>query len=472
MKNYSTYVYGKEFNKGLLDTSKELKNFVSENRQILLQDFYIGESQGLHAISKALQMISAENKVYGKILSRTIMQSESLSGGSSSFGLLFFSYFIEEILKNKEIVLNVNEFKQTLVATLSAYKKFIEDNMKPANEEKIKHYVEKSVQDSLLSNVIFEAITLSGIEGKIYIESSKNSMYVVEKTVGYEFFLKPVSIFLPKASSSMPLEFSDCKVLLIDGIIEKVSEVDQILRFFFNTKESLVVVARGFSEEVLATLKANYDRELLKIVPVLLESDLESLNLLSDLSCVCGSNVVSAMKGDLLSLIKPEELSSVEKIRLLSNKIIVENTTTTPQVFLHIETLLKKRYDNQMVEDIVSLFDKRIKSLSQNTTTIRLPNLTTLEEQTKKAKIDVTLRDIKSIINHGIVNCSTLAEAKKSVFENSGLPKIFLDSLLKTFKAFGNKDLPSLSAFVGVYVFAKTAETILSSTGLVVSQED
>lgn len=465
MKNYSIYMDNAVFDKILLSTTKKLKDFISQNKNILLDDFYVGESQALHGISKFLGTLPNESLPFAKLISKTILQSEGLSGSSSIIGLLFFSIFLEKILKeNDGLCQNAQTIKENIKVALEIFKKKIESEMRPASDDIVKNYIFDNLDDKLLASTINEAIKISGIEGKIYIEESKNAFYVVEKFVGYEFSLKPISLFLPK-SSIANLEFNDCKVFLVDGIIEKVSEIDQILRHFFNSKESAIIVARGFSEEIIATLKTNYDRELLKIIPILLESDLESLNTLNDLACVCKSDIVSAMKGDLLSLVKPESLVSVDKVRCVYNKIIIENSNTLPAVASHLEYLLKKRYDNQLVEDVVNLYDKRIKTLSQNTTVIRLPNTTILEQQTNKAKIDTILRDIKSIINNGIVSKASLAQMPKP--ENR-MQFLFLQSVEETFSYLKKKDISSLSAYVGIYVFAKVAETILSTNGMVV----
>lgn len=465
MKNHSIYMDEVFFNKTLLSATRKLKDFISKNKNLLLEDFYVGESQGLHGVSKFLNTLPKESLTYAKLVSKTILQSEGLSGGSSIIGLLFFSIFLEKVIKEEGLRGNAQNIKKNIEAANILFKKEIESKMKPASDDIVKNYIFGNVKDHLLASAIYEAINVSGIEGKIYIEESKNAIYVVEKFTGYEFPLKPISFFLPKTSISN-LEINDCKIMLVDGIVDKISEIDQLLRYFFNNKESAVVIARGFSEEVVGTLKANYDRDLLKIIPVVLESDLESLNVLNDVACVSGSDIISAMKGDLLTLVRPESLASVNKIRCVHNKIIIENSSTLPAVASHLEYLLKKRYDNQLLDDVVDLYDKRIKTLSQNTTVIRLPNATTLEQQTNKAKIDVVLRDIKSIINNGIVSSKDLTEMPKI---EERMQSLFFQSIEETFSLLNKAEVSSLSAYVGVYIFAKMAETILATTGMVVS---
>ena len=78
------------------------------------------------------------------------------------------------------------------------------------------------------------------------------------------------------------------KVLLVDGLIEKVSELDKLLNKSFETKNTLMIVAQGFSEEVVATVWNNNNRGIFDVMLARLPQSLESLNVLNDISAVSG----------------------------------------------------------------------------------------------------------------------------------------------------------------------------------------
>ena len=467
MKTYTRVSLGRDFDKDLLKTINFLENSLVGQKNILLNDFYVVNNLSLHAVAKTLQRL--ENDTYAKILAKSILQSENLSGSSAIVGLRFFCHLSKEMLLNKPLLSNARLFQEELTVALDTCKRNIEGAIVPANSESIVSLVKTCLaDDKVLAEALLKSVFMAGVEGKIYLEDSKSSSaYVIEKHTGYEFDTRPLKIFLGNKTSS-GFDLSEPRILLVDGIVETVAEIDQILRKMFETKESMVIVARGFSEEVVATLKANFDRGLLNIIPVVLESNLESLNVLNDIACVCGSTVISSLTGEFLSMVKADDLAKVSKIRCLPDKMVVENAQTFSSVVTHIDYLLKKRFDNQSVEDITNLYDKRIKALSQNTVILRLPVMSAMESQTKKAKADVVLRDIKTLVNHGHISVANFLNTQDSSNKDkSEIVRIFNNSVRKTMAQLGDAQVSSLSVYLGIYLFTKLAGSLLTSSAMI-----
>lgn len=476
MQNSSIYLSKTDFHKELQEINSKLLEQILGGTLSMNDDFYAVPNKSLHFLSKIVQPNAIRHssinieKTYFKILSKTILQAESLSGGASIFGFLFGSFFLKELLKQTTLPPNVThtDLKANLDRCLLDLKTKLERKIVPFNNSLMTDYVENTLPDnSVLANVVLSAVNLAGLEGKIYIEDGKQSMYSIEKKIGYEFFAKPLKIFLNSAGF---LEYQEAKILLVDGLIESVSEIDNLLSVSFENKRPMLLVARGFSEEVIGTLKVNFDKGFLNIIPVLIDSDLESINLLADISAVCGGNVVSSLKGDMLCLVKYDDLVCVDKVRCQAGKIILENQATQGQIGKHLEFLLNKRQENQNVADIVDLVDKRIKALSANTVVIRLPNPGQIESQTIRAKIDILLRDIKSLTSNGIVYFDDLCRAD-NFYDNtqpSDLEARFIKSLLNASNILKEKNMISpLSVYIGIYLFSKMTLDIVQSDGIV-----
>jgi hypothetical protein len=249
-----------------------------------------------------------------------------------------------------------------------------------------------AAENNIARNVLLEAIPLAGFAGKIIIEKSVAGMASVELIRGYTF----------NYVSAFPLicRFENPRVVCIDGLIESVSEIHHLLESASSAKEPMIMFVRGLSDDVLHTLKVNYDRGSLKVVPVLVRFDLNGMNTLNDIVVASGGDLISSLKGDLISSIKFHELPRVENMMFHQNKIVIVNRCTRKNVDLHVQELRKKRA-NEKVDDVSTLIDSRIKSLSPNHVVIRL-----IDDKNfivTSQTIDYTLRAIRELIDRGSI---------------------------------------------------------------------
>ncbi len=246
--------------------------------------------------------------------------------------------------------------------------------------------------------MVKEAIRLAGFAGRIIVEKTSSSIPSVELIRGYGFDLQQL---LP-----IDVSFVHPRVTCIDGYIESVSELHHLLEAAAAAKEPCVMFLRGMSEDVKHTLKVNYDRGSLRVVPVGVRYDLEGMNTLVDLSIVTGADLVSSLKGDLISNIKFEELPYVDQVTVFRGRVVVTNVKTHHRVNQHVAELRTRREKPEVVIDVGRLLDMRIKSLSPNHVVVRLPD--DKDFVTNSQAIDYTLRAVRSIIEHGVTADSQL----------------------------------------------------------------
>ena len=241
-------------------------------------------------------------------------------------------------------------------------------------------------------SMLQKALRLAGFAGRIVVEKTTSAIPSVELVRGYTFELQQL---LPADVSIL-----NPKVVCIDGYVESVSEIHHLLEAASSAKEPVLLFLRGLSDDVKHTLKVNYDRGSLRVIPVAVRFDLEGMNTLIDISVVAGCDLISSLKGDLISSIKFDELPHVEQITLFKGRTVITNKATSRRVKQHLSELRKRRADIHLVEDVGKLLDKRIKSLSPSLVVIRLPD--DKNYVIKSQSIDYALRAIRSAIEHGL----------------------------------------------------------------------
>lgn len=236
-----------------------------------------------------------------------------------------------------------------------------------------------------------DALRLAGFTGRVIIEKTTSLMPSVELVRGYTFEIQQL----------LPIDFNFIRprVACIDGYVESVSEVHHLLEAASEAKEPCILFIRGASEDVKHTLKVNYDRGSLRVIPLGVRFDLEGMNTLVDLATVTGAVLVSSLKGDLISSVKFSELPYVEQVTVFRGRVIVTDSKNRLAVKGHMSKLRERRA-NERVDDVALLLDKRIKSLSPNHVIVRLPD--DKDFVTNSQAIDYALRAVRSAIDHGV----------------------------------------------------------------------
>lgn len=243
---------------------------------------------------------------------------------------------------------------------------------------------------SLTRGMVSQALQLAGFAGRVFVERARKQPSV-ELVRGYSFSLTP----------SWPLiaRLDTPRVVCIDGYIQEVSEIHHLLQAASDDKEPVLLFIRGLSNEVLHTLRVNYDRGSLKVVPMIVCFDLEGINTLNDVSIVSGADLVSSNKGDLISAIKLHESPKVDNAVIGRDRIIIVNRSSHRAVSSHVAHLREKR--TTVIDDVAKLLDARIRSLSPNQVIIRIPDDSDFVISSQA--IDYVLRAVRSLTDYGTV---------------------------------------------------------------------
>lgn len=446
----------------LQEANLNIKEKLSKINIAMSESLYPLEKNSYHFVTRMLKSNNRVERTLYSLIYTAAYQSELLSAGSSYVALLFATAFLDNLMKQEEEFLNTNE--NDLVAEYNKSTQKLRDLItsvsKPPSFELLeKHIGNVCGGDKLLSQAILQALEIAGLEGKIHVADSVQPTYMVEMKAGYAFNLKPFKFFLNEVGI---WEARNVKVLIVDGLLETVSELDKILNKSAETKIPMLLVAQGFSEEVVATLKMNTDRGAFNIIPVRLGVDLEGLNVANDVATVCGTDVVSALKGEMVMFVDYDTLPLVDLVRCTDREVMIEHGSTRGMVSQHIRGLLEKRNENHAIEDVNTLYDSRIKSLISNAVVIRLPNMAETKKESVRVRIDVALRTCKAMLNYGIVNNTNVM--------NWFLPTTPMDKIIKVSLidvAREVEECSSLSTYAGMSIVGKTILSMMCSRGFV-----
>lgn len=247
------------------------------------------------------------------------------------------------------------------------------------------YFTEKEIK------IVKNSIELMGSSARIRYEKSRlNADVLLEIKQGYCFTLN-------SAISIGRWSRKDCKVMCIDGIVESVSEISHLLNFFSSSKFPLLLFCRGFSNDVLNTLAVNYKRGSLDILPIAAPVDFDTANIMLDFSTVCGSEVLSSDKGQLISHSKPENLSSIDFVDFDNQKLVVVNSSTSKAVEILKKNISKKI--ETVDPSLIELNSKRLHSLDAAYGILKYPDNSLYSNWNER--IDLALKMFSHSLIHG-----------------------------------------------------------------------
>jgi chaperonin GroEL (HSP60 family) len=190
----------------------------------------------------------------------------------------------------------------------------------------------------------------------------------------------------------------DARVLIADAYIENESEVRKLLEWCGKEKERLLLCCRGFSDDVLHTLAVNRARGTLSGYALVIPFDENDANTLVDIATILGSDVVSSLKGQLISTLDPASMPRARHARLRSNLLEIND----PQARARTDRLaanLREKLETAEPEAIDPL-EKRLKRLTGSTMIVRLKE--DADHAMRCERWDLALRTVRAAVR-GVV---------------------------------------------------------------------
>jgi len=243
---------------------------------------------------------------------------------------------------------------------------------------------------ALSTSILTELLNHCNAGTKIKLNKSSNQKTYVEISNSYQF--SAVQLSTPKKTQE-----TDCKIFVIDGFIEDVSELHHLFYHFSNNEKEtpFVIFCRGASDDVVSTISVNNARSSFKCYAYKISFDAENVNTLVDIAVVSGCDVTSSLKGELISSIKVENVKHVDSFTQSGGRVLIKCDASKSRVRSHLNNLNKKLADCNEIEKEYIL--KRISNLSANRIDVFIPD--DMNYYARSQELDEGIRLILSIMN-------------------------------------------------------------------------
>lgn len=281
------------------------------------------------------EMVSDDSRdqTLKNLLINTVVTSESLWAGSGLISLLTLLEACKVFSKSRILNNRIEYDNQPLTTEVCTHSR-------RSSSKDILSSI-KQLTSSQYETEVAKSVLLMGGSTTVNISEETGLRTVISSRSGYKIKVTCSDLFWSASSASI-ISLYDAKSICIDGIVESVSEIHNIMDQSFETGQSVVIFARGFNDDVINTLAVNHSKGMLNVIPVTVPYDVTGVNQLVDIAICSKSDVVSALKGELISTIEWEDLNSVDKILINKNAITLHNPVAKSSVQRQVKKLQNK----------------------------------------------------------------------------------------------------------------------------------
>ncbi|MBZ9572933.1 chaperonin GroEL [Patescibacteria group bacterium] len=262
-----------------------------------------------------------------------------------------------------------------------------------------------AAEDSEVGNLIAEVIKEAGKDGVVTVEESKTFGLQKEVVRGLQFDRGYVSPYMITNPEKMEAVLEESYILITDKKISSLQDILSILeKIAKNGKKELVIIADEIEGDALATLVVNKLRGIFNALAVKAPGFGDRRKeMLEDIACVTGGQVVSEEKGLKLESAEIEMLGQARKI--ISTK---EATTIVGGRGKKADVEARINQIRTEIETTTSDFDKeklqeRLGKLSGGVAVIKVGAPTEVEQKARQHKTEDALSATRAAIEEGIV---------------------------------------------------------------------
>lgn len=409
--------------------------FLFGNRSIVAQPIDIVRWLSEH-VPAAQDVLHIRN-----IIVNAIAGSEARLSGSGFIALLTAMDLMGQLHEPKA-------FEQKLKSISESTKKMLESSRRCSTQEAIEIiraydndktlYVTKTAIDSCSANASISIDTVP----------SQTSIRQVE---GHIFPAQVPEVFLASARISNRRPLNGPRVIVVDGVVERMSEIEGVIGGSHAAQEPLILFARGFAADVQNTLGKNYSLGHLLAIPLVVPYDELGANLLGDISIVCGADLVSSFKGDLISARSWHDLRQIDQAIITSTNVTLVNPGSTVAIKQRRKHLGDKRKSCAQLEEMI--VDRRLQCLMGQGVQIEVGSDTGDLSGIYRDRIASHIRIFRACARHGIVDLSSVGENSMTAYHKSALGRL--------------NQIPAAALAVGVKSGIACAKSMQNLGGLV-----
>lgn len=286
----------------------------------------------------------------------------------------------------------------------------------PCNTSEMIHQIATVAanHDKEIGDLVAEAFSKITEDGQVLIDDSISGKTEVKIIDGYQFEKGWMESIFVTDPNKMVGELKDPYILIYDGPITKVSEIQPILTTVLkHLNGSLLIICNELDGEAFAFIGVNRAKQNIPVLCV--QSPAYGANrtaILEDLAAIVGGDIVAEDRGDKIESIGIEKLGRAGKVFLTRNNTTIFNGHGDKDKLQERTNQLKSLLEDPRSDFEMEFLKRRIAKLAGGVAVISVGGASSVEQKEKKDRCDDSVRAVKSALEEGIVPGGGIALAR------------------------------------------------------------
>ncbi|HLG20835.1 MAG TPA: chaperonin GroEL [Bdellovibrionota bacterium] len=258
--------------------------------------------------------------------------------------------------------------------------------------------------DTLIGDILSEAMDKVGKEGVITVEEAKSMETTLDIVEGMQFDRGYLSPYFVTDAERMEVVLEDPYILIHEKKISSMKDLLPILEKIAQSGKPMLIIAEEVEGEALATLVVNKLRGTLKCASVKAPGFGDRRKaMLEDIATLTGGRCISEDLGVKLENLTMQDLGRAKRIT-----IDKENTTIVDGAGKRADIDGRVKQIKAQIEETTSDYDReklqeRLAKLVGGVAVINVGAATETEMKEKKARVEDALHATKAAVEEGVV---------------------------------------------------------------------
>lgn len=372
---------------------------------IALDDFNVKAIDDGKVVSQDFELPDETENGVIKYIKEATAKTDQRVGDGTTTSALIMGAIVREVFGAFDPNFGIRNFRGVSDGIQKGAKEAVEQIKKASKKVETKKELYEvalnSCNNEEIATLISETLFKIGKNGVMALEDSQGRTTECETVNGLELEKGFASPYFINRENEVSLQ--NPVILLVNKKIEYFKEIVPIIQELVKTnKRELMIVADGFSEEVIANMVMGKLKGMFNPLLVEIPGYGDKLETLKDIAVVIGGSIVDPKSGDELEKVTLDKLGESGSVISKKDKtIILDGKGKSKEIKKRIELLNKQlekssRFDKDKLE-------KRIAVLSGGVAVIRVGANTENEQRTLKAKVEDAINATKVAFKDGIV---------------------------------------------------------------------
>jgi chaperonin GroEL len=357
------------------------------------------------SIAKEIELSDPLEKIGAELVKEVAKKTDDVAGDGTTTATVLAQALVKEGLRNVAAGADPISLKRGIDKASEAVTKALLAMAVPVEtKEQIAATASISAGDSVIGEIIAEAIDKVGKEGVVTVEESNTFGIQLELTEGMRFDKGYVSAYMVTDPDRQEAILEDAYILIANSKITNMKDLLPIVDKVMQAGKPLLIISEDIEGEALATLVVNKIRGIFKSVAVKAPGFGDRRKaMLQDIAILTGGQVIAEEVGLKLESTELAMLGRARKVVITKDETtIVEGAGDVDQIKGRVEQIRREIGNTDSDYDREKL-QERLAKLAGGVAVIKAGAATEVELKERKHRIEDAVRNAKAAVEEGIV---------------------------------------------------------------------